>query len=584
MTIIAAGGVMSVNANRAKSGMTEAYVNGVKGYYRKELSEGAKNTLLRARQMYEVEWTPLQDMSMYDTEEETPKQFLAGVTYKGIPYGQPVHQGEYVGQTVTIKEFIDATKDPNSKFYTDRGLNTWYYDEGAGDGKIRFGPYMASDCSSFVSYCWMLDHRTTTASMEADPDRFIVLGKDYQVIEPSMAINKGGVHVVLIYDVIYDKDGKVAGITTIEQTPPIMTVRSYGVGGTTGTLADFQAKLDNGYDIIRYRDIENVKYEKIEGVDKDRTFVSGVEYPISDVKLSDAAEGVTVVPYDTEKISISGWAFHKDEFKSFTISVNGGKEKKLKAEKRDGYAEASGLYYDFADNKGKNYYSGTIEADFADGAEAVVYGTTGKGNKVQLAVIKIVEEGGDNKLPRYESYFDSGIFEKDDSGAIYKKQTISEKSELMLSYSGWTVCKDNVLRFEVRVDDGPWQEISADFRNDVYKVKKGSYKNCRNLNAHIGNMDLTYLDEYGTHTIELRGVTLENGVFSIARWEFENEKIAPGVITLWSCIGVGVVAAVVTTVVLCVKGKKRKAVAGNDVVSEGEAVTENVSENEMPEE
>ena len=96
MTIIAAGGVMSVNANRAKSGMTEAYVNGVKGYYRKELSEGAKNTLLRARQMYEVEWTPLQDMSMYDTEEETPKQFLAGVTYKGIPYGQPVHQGEYV--------------------------------------------------------------------------------------------------------------------------------------------------------------------------------------------------------------------------------------------------------------------------------------------------------------------------------------------------------------------------------------------------------------------------------------------------------------------------------------------------------
>jgi hypothetical protein len=128
----------------------------------------------------------------------------------------------------------------------------------------------------------------------------------------------------------------------------------------------------------------------------------------------------------------------------------------------------------------------------------------------------------------------------------------------MLSYSGWTVCKENVLRFEMRVDGGPWQEISADFRNDVFNAKKGAYKNCRNINAHIGNMDLTYLDEYGHHNVELRGVTLENGVFAVAHWEFENEKIAPGVIVLWSCIGVGVVAAIVTTIVLCVRHKKKK--------------------------
>jgi hypothetical protein len=211
----------------------------------------------------------------------------------------------------------------------------------------------------------------------------------------------------------------------------------------------------------------------------------------------------------------------------------------------------------------------------------VIYGTTKKGNKVELAVIKIVEEGGDNKMPRYESYFDSGIFEKDDSGAIYKKQTISEKAELMLSYSGWTVCKENILRFEMRVDGGPWQEISADFRNDVFNAKKGAYKNCRNINAHIGNMDLTYLDEYGHHNVELRGVTLENGVFAVAHWEFENEKIAPGVIVLWSCIGVGVVAAIVTTIVLCVRHKKKKKADDEPII---EPVVEPVFEADKSEE
>lgn len=583
MVIMLVTGAVTVNASRATKNDSEnaAFAGGMEGYYRKPISQGAQNALLRARQMYEVEWTPLRNMSMYDTQEETDKQFIAGITYKGIPYGQPVHQGVYVGQTATIEEFIEASKDINSKFYTERGLNTWYYDEGAGDGKIRSGPYMASDCSSFVSYCWMLDHRTTTASMEADPERFIVLGKDYQVIEPGMAINKGGVHVILIYDVIYDKDGKVAGITTIEQTPPIMTVRSYGVGGTTGSLADFQAKLDNGYDIIRYRDIEKVKYEKIDGVDKNRSFVSGVEYPISDVQVDKAASGTTIIAKNAESVEIKGWFFHVEPVLKFTVSVNGGPEQTLESEKREGYGERNTLYYEFENYENDNYYSGTVNADFDGEAEAVVYGTTNSG-KIEIARIKLIKKNIFGAKYKYESFMDSGIMDVEDS-VMYEKRIISGKSEMVLEYRGWTMCSENIIRFEMRVDDGPWTEISSDFRDDVYSKKKTIYKNCRNLNSYMGTVDFSYLDQYEKHTIAIRGVTVDNDVFDVARWEFENANTDPKIIAAWAVGGAGVVAAaVVTGVVIAQNAKKRKMkkAAENKGEPETELLSENPSANE----
>ena len=93
-----------------------------------ELSDGVKNIIKRARQLYEVKWTALSEIESYPGSGQN-LYFREGVEYQGIPYGQPVHKGSYVGFDSTIEDFVDVTSDAQSDMYTTYGENTWYYDE-----------------------------------------------------------------------------------------------------------------------------------------------------------------------------------------------------------------------------------------------------------------------------------------------------------------------------------------------------------------------------------------------------------------------------------------------------------------------
>jgi len=555
-----------------------------KGYYRKELSLGVQNTLLRARQMHEITWSPLEDMYMYSNSDTTGKLFRAGYTYQGLPYGQPVHVGKYIGFDLTVDEFAEAVKDENNEFYTERGQNTWYYEAQAGDCKIRFGPYLATDCSSFVSYCWQLKSRTTTSMMSEDPERFIIVGNDVQQLEPGFAINAPGNHVILIYDVVYDADGNVASVTTIEQTPPIMVMRTYGFGGTKGTLEDLQAKLDGDYDIIRYRDIESVTYEPIESVTvESKKYVGGVEMPLSITAADKAAEGTVKVDEEQEKIEISGWALHKDGIRSFEYRVDGGKAKTVRSSYDKDYCGPNTLYYDFAETGGKNCYKAELKTSDVIGKEVVFYGVSGKGERFEVAKLSVEKRPIGDLSFVTDTYFDTPWIDKDENGICRGEVSVTQESDLLVPFKGWSVCSDDVLRYEMSIDGGVWMNVESTFRDDVFAIKTGSFSNCRNNNSFSGVIDLRYLGIYGDHNVVLRAVTAENEVYTVAEWNFvyKNAKIIDIV-----CLSVGgalIAAIIIIVIVILAKAAKKTAKA---VVpsTEAETASESSSEHETCEE
>lgn len=65
---------------------------------------------------------------------------------------QPVY-AKYVPWNATLKEFVAAVKNEDSKMYTSRSTYN------------RSAPYYSSDCSAFVSWAWGLSSRQTTSSI-----------------------------------------------------------------------------------------------------------------------------------------------------------------------------------------------------------------------------------------------------------------------------------------------------------------------------------------------------------------------------------------------------------------------------------
>lgn len=76
-------------------------------------TQGQQNIVKRARQMTEIQWTPQKDILGWDSG----LTYRAGVTYTGLPYGQPVY-ASYVPWSTSLVGFIDAVNDPNSLMYT----------------------------------------------------------------------------------------------------------------------------------------------------------------------------------------------------------------------------------------------------------------------------------------------------------------------------------------------------------------------------------------------------------------------------------------------------------------------------------
>ena len=69
-----------------------------------EVSPGVRNLVKRAKQITEIYWTPQKDIEGLKDKESN--RFLEGLTYKGIPYGQPHRSGSYVPWQTGFAEFL----------------------------------------------------------------------------------------------------------------------------------------------------------------------------------------------------------------------------------------------------------------------------------------------------------------------------------------------------------------------------------------------------------------------------------------------------------------------------------------------
>ena len=206
----------------------------------RHLTTGQENIVLRARQVYEIEWTPLRNVTKWSERGV----FRAGETVRGLPYGMPL-EANYIPLRTSFSEFLEAVNDGTSPFY--RLVST----------RTRIAPYYSLDCSAFISWAWGLESRLMTGDLHLVTTN---LGIDINKLQVGDALNHPRFHVVLVTEIHYDETGEISAVGIMELDVPQAQFTLYGEEGTRPLMDVNRKYLYNGFSIIRFNDIENIKY------------------------------------------------------------------------------------------------------------------------------------------------------------------------------------------------------------------------------------------------------------------------------------------------------------------------------------
>ena len=214
--------------------------------YRLPLSEGVQNIVKRSRQMTEIQWTPVANITGWNGEV----MYYHGTTYTGLPYGQPV-KAKYVPWDASLDAFIAAVNDSGSKMYTSYSAYN------------KIAPYYSTDCSAFVSWAWDLDRRWSASAIPAFA--YEISRTTYEQAQVGDCICLTTTHVVLVTDVTYHKDGQISSIEISESTTdPQFTYcckkTRYGTGGTLPLDELIKKYFDNKYVLYRCKTRDSVTY------------------------------------------------------------------------------------------------------------------------------------------------------------------------------------------------------------------------------------------------------------------------------------------------------------------------------------
>lgn len=162
--------------------------------------------------------------------------FYQGSTYR-LPYGQPIHSGRYIGYGVSVDDFLAATKNASSVFYTTKSYISSYSSNST---------YYATDCSAFVSWCWGIDRKTTYSIPQVSTNLGYANSTNVYNLQIGDCLNSNYVgHVVLVTGLTYNASGTITGIEITEQTPPQLKKTTY-------TPTSLAAKYGSYYTIQRY--------------------------------------------------------------------------------------------------------------------------------------------------------------------------------------------------------------------------------------------------------------------------------------------------------------------------------------------
>lgn len=223
-------------------------------------SEGIKNIVRRARQIYEMRWVPLSDLTCFDGDYV----FEKGVEVQGIPYGQPVYSGKFVGFDATIDEFYSQSKIKNSEFYTQKAQY------------VEYSTFYSLDCTAFVCYAWNTNVRMFTGMLVQFGDYVSKRLKDVQVGDALIKTGENA-HAVLVTGVIEDDRGNIVWLEITEQTPPLTKRTRYGEGELYSLEEFVMWYLNDGFGIYRNTDYRNgTPYNPSDSVPLDKESGNGV--------------------------------------------------------------------------------------------------------------------------------------------------------------------------------------------------------------------------------------------------------------------------------------------------------------------
>ncbi len=471
---------------------------------RKSISQGVENIRRRARQMAEIKWTALGDIPMYQQSSVADKTyFRKGVTYYGIPYGQPVKNkssqtfiGPFSdnGENYTVDDFAREAADPDSDLYTKTGT----YNN-------RVMPMYSNDCSSFVSYAWGSTRRFTTSDFRTVADagkKYANVGTKVSQLQTGFALNKGGSHIILVYDVAYDaNDGTVAHVTTMEQTPPIVRKRSWGVGGSMGSIADLQAKINGGYKIIKNLSADSVDLVEYASVPVDRErYINRITLPVSSRVHDSAASGTGTVLSSDKTFPIEGWSYNEEGCALFEYSIDGSGWNGMTKLKK-------GSLYTF-------YADAPVPSPGTHSVNVRCLTKTGEYYDVADITVNVRDTG-----PEYQVRFDSlGNGSASASSSCVKRTiTYNSASSAVLRYSGHAECAGGTVQFEYKIDDGMWLSVETDLGKGLETA------------SFNGAADLGSCSAGTTHTVYIRGVTSDNDVYDMAEVTVKIRGTAPSV-------------------------------------------------------
>lgn len=250
-----------------------------------DLTEGQLNIMKRARQLLEIEWTPVYDVWQWGGSGV----FSAGTTYTGVPYGQPVNAA-YIGYNFTLSEFISAVDDAGSMFYTS-------YSE-----YNKIAPYYSIDCSGFVSYAWGLPVRKTTSTLAIVSEK--IEERSLDALEVGDCLNDTYSHAALVGGILRDENGNVIAVEILEQTPNIAKHTIYGEGGTMSLDYFVNYYFGGGYSIYRYPERDTVEYTHDCAVPVDGDYCELCSDPAPTADVQTSGETKTVSLYGREGCTI----------------------------------------------------------------------------------------------------------------------------------------------------------------------------------------------------------------------------------------------------------------------------------------
>jgi len=213
-------------------------------------NKGVQNALLRARQLAELRWTPVDSYPVIYSAG-----VIGGATLKGFfkayrpqtgaGYSAVGHTNEkYVGVNVSIHTYMTAMVNPKSVLYTQNQHER---------GRLSAAFY-GTVCSEFASYVLGFPFHIDCPQFSKMEEMEHIDATVLENLRLCDLLNEPRTHTAVITGIDRDENGKVVSITVTESTLPKVTETSFLPEEFIGYW------LKGGYEVLRYKKLHTVTY------------------------------------------------------------------------------------------------------------------------------------------------------------------------------------------------------------------------------------------------------------------------------------------------------------------------------------